>query len=124
MALAKVLQQWGLCACTAIILDGNPGVNERAKRFVVESLARREWARTALRLWRQHSARAFRLRAARRSGLGRSSSVGARDGALIPRTTPQAQTSRSPLSPRRGAERLPTIALSNWKMRSAVTNAE
>ena len=130
VALAKVLQQWGLCACTAIILDGNPGVNERARRFVVESLARREWARTALRLWRQHSARAFRLRAARRSGLGSSSSIGARDGALIPRTTPRSQTSRSPerslLSPRRGAARLPTIAIaiSNWKVRSVATNSE
>lgn len=130
VALAKVLQQWGLCACTAIILDGNPGVSERARRFVVESLARREWARTGLRLWRQHSARAFRLRAARRSGLGSSSSIGARDGALIPRTTPRSQTSRSPerslLSPRRGAARLPTIAIaiSNWKVRSVATNSE
>jgi len=111
VALGRSLQDWGFPSCTQIVLDGNPEVSQRACRFVVDSLGRREWARTALRLWRHHTQQSLRRRAARR---------GDRTVALPHVPGASASTASSAPAMPRSQTKLPTIALAEWRI-SAIT---
>lgn len=53
IALGKALHGWGLHRVTEIVLDGNR-INDRAKRFVLDALKRRAWARVMLHQWLLH----------------------------------------------------------------------
>jgi Ran GTPase-activating protein (RanGAP) involved in mRNA processing and transport len=53
VACGKALHEWALRNLSQLVLDGNKAVTERAQRFVIDALRRREWARNVLLLWRE-----------------------------------------------------------------------
>ena len=50
-ALGRALHEWALPHLTMVTLDGNPLITNRAARFVIDALQRREFARIQLHRW-------------------------------------------------------------------------